>query len=75
MSDISVTYLTGHMEIPEVEYRLTKRIRTKKFLFFEWNITEYCIETNYATLASFKSKDEAYVVAGYGGIDLKDETW
>jgi hypothetical protein len=69
----TITWLRGEKKLAPIEYKLTKRTVPGRF-WFSKDKTEYCIVTQYATIFDFKSKQEAYIIAGYGGIKLIDCT-
>lgn len=65
-----LTYLTGEMRLKPVEYRLTKTIKHRWYWFDK---VEYYIETDFMKLGPY-TKDEAYMMASYGGLRLIDKT-
>ena len=73
MTDTTITWLRGEKKLEPIEYRLTKRFKARSFKFLRAKV-EYCIETNYMTLAPFKSKRDAWETALAGGIRLIDCT-
>jgi hypothetical protein len=71
MSDAdTITFLYGHKELKITLPTLVTRYKTKKFLWFKWEVPEYWIEYEYIHSGPYSDLDEAnemfrYALAAY----------
>lgn len=68
--DIKITFLYGHKELKIALPTFVTKYKTKKFLWFKWEVPEYFINYEYCSVGPYDKLEEAqqhfkYALAAY----------
>ncbi len=63
--NIKITFLYGHKELKITLPTLTTEYKTKKFLWFKWNIPQYYIDYEFCRIGPYDKLEEAQEYFGY----------